>query len=369
MSRRANIINAVLSTVLSIGALFAVILVCNAEYSGATMGEVLSLVIAGAIVAGFITTLLHELCHVLSAKKNRFAVVSLTVWFFKWTKVGGKTTFNFVMLGDAAGYTEIVPKDTDDLAKRLKTVTLVPLIVTLVIALLGVIPLFFAGKMPLWLYAFTSVFFPIGIYSFSGNALPSESEGFRNDGALISGLKKGDDDAKVALAILSAQSELYKGKTPAETDEKLYFDLPQIREDSINFANLLFMRYEYYLDKEDFENAYKTLSRLSSLEEYLPKHVMKLVKTEELYAACTFKKNADRADELTFELEKFLNSVNVSETIRAKIAYKLYVRGEKDGLDTFYNRGIREANKCPLAGQGAFEKKLLARMKDEILSD
>lgn len=369
MNRRANIINAVVSTALSVGALLAVVLVCNEGYKSATMGEVLSLVIAGAIVAGFITTLLHELCHVMTAKRNGFAVVSFTVWFFKWTKIGGKTTFKFVMLGDAAGYTEIVPKDTDDLAKRLKTVTLVPLAVTLVLALLGIVPLFFAGKMPLWLYAFTSVFFPIGIYSFSGNALPSESEGVRNDGALIKGLKTGDDEAKVALAILSVQSELYKGKTPSGIDENLYFDLPQIREDSINFASLLFMRYEYYLDKEDYENAERTLSRLSSLEEYLSKPVMRLVKTEELYAACTFKKNADRADELTFELEKFLNSVNVSETIRAKIAYKLYIKGEKDGLDSFYNRGIREANKCPLAGQGAFEKKLLARMKDDILSD
>lgn len=369
MNRRANVINAVLSTALSVGALLAVVLVCNDRYKSATMGEVLSLVIVGAIVSGFIITLLHELCHVIAAKKNGFAVISVTVWFFKRIKIGDKTDFKFVLPGDAAGYTEIVPKDTENLAKRLKNATLAPLIVTLVLSLLGVVPLFFAGEIPLWVYAFTSVFFPIGMYSFSGNALPADNEGVRNDGALIKGLKESDDEAKVTLAVLSVQSELYKGKTPSEIEESLYFDLPQIREDSAAFLNLLFVRYAYFLDKEDFVNAKKTLARISSLEEYMSKPIRKLVKTEELYAACTFDFNAERADELTFELEKFLNSTNVSETIRAKIAYKLYIKGEKDGLDTFYNRGIREANRCPLAGQGAFEKKLLLRMKEDILSE
>ena len=369
MNRKANIINAVLSTALAIAALLTMISVCNAAYTAASMGEVLSLVVVGAIVSGFVITLLHELFHVVSAKKNRFFVASVTVWFFRWEKSGGKTVFRFVSLKDAAGYTEIVPKDTENLAKRLINATIVPLIVTLILAVAGVVPLFFAGKMPLWAFCFTATFFPIGIYSFFGNALPAESEGVRNDGALIKGLKRNDDEAQVALALISVQSDMLNGKTPAQTEEKLYFELPQIREDSMNFVMLLFSRYYYYLDKEDYENAKATLSRLASLEDYFDKQVAKLVKTEELYSSCTFSFNAEKADELTFELEKFLNAVNVSETIRAKIAYKLYVKGEKDGLDDFYNRGIREADRCPISGRGEFEKKLLRKMKDDILSD
>lgn len=369
MNRKANIINAVLSTALSIAALIAMISVCNAAYSEASLGEVLSFVIVGAIVSGFIITLLHELFHVFAAKRNRFFVASVTVWFFRWEKSGKKTLFRFVSLKDAAGYTEIVPKDTENLAKRLINVTIVPLTVTLVLAVAGIVPLFCAGKMPLWLFCFVAAFFPIGIYSFFGNALPAESEGVRNDGALIKGLKRNDDEAKVALALLSVQSEMLNGKTPAEIDETLYFELPQIREDSMNFIMLLFARYYLYLDREDYENAAAVLARLTSLNDYFDKQVAKLVKTEELYAACTSAFNEEKADELTLELEKFLNAVNISETIRAKIAYKLYVKGEKDGLDTFYNRGMREAEKCPILGRAEFEKKLLRKMKDDILSD
>ena len=72
MNRKTNIINAVLSTALAIAALLAMISVCNAAYSAASMGEVLSLVVVGAIVSGFVITLLHEFFHVVSAKKNRW---------------------------------------------------------------------------------------------------------------------------------------------------------------------------------------------------------------------------------------------------------------------------------------------------------
>lgn len=369
MNRRTNIINMVLSTALTLVALVAVVLVCNSAYSHASMGEVLSLLIVGAIVSGFVITLLHELSHVLSGKKNRFAFISMTVWFFKWIKSGDKIKFGFTMLGNEAGYTETVPTDNENLAKRLSRVTKTPLATTFVLMLLGIIPLFFATDMPLWAFSLTAMFLPIGAYSFFGNALPAVNEGVRNDGALCKGLKIQDDESKVTLALLSVQCELYNGKTPGEINESSYFDVPQLPEDSLNFIMLLSARLSYYLDKSDFENAKKVKDRLLTLTEYMPKYVVKEIKTEALYAACTYDKNTEEADDLTYELEKFLNAVNTSSTIRAKIAYKLYVKGEKEGLDDFYNRGIREANRCPVKGLALYEKKLLSTMKDDILAD
>lgn len=370
MSRRINVLNMILSTAFTLVGLIAVVLVCNSEYGGSvSMGEVISLLLVGAVVCGFVITLLHELFHVLAGKKNRFAFISMTVWFFRWIKVGDKIRFGLTMLGDEAGYTEMVPKDNINLDKRLVSVTKTPLLITFILMILGIIPLFFVADMPLWSFALTAMFLPIGAYSFFGNALPAVNDGVRNDGALCKGIKIMDDESKVTLALLSIQSEMFNGKTPGEIAQSLYFDLPQLPEDSLNFIMLLSARVAYYLDVEDYENACKVKDRLLTLTDYMPKYVIKEIKTEALYAACTYDKDVNFADELTYELEKYLNTVNTSSTIRAKIAYKLYVKSEKEGLDDFYNRGIREANRCPIKGLSAYEKKLLLKMKDDILSD
>ena len=101
-----------------------------------------------------------------------------------------------------------------------------------------------------------------------------ESLGYKNDGALVLALKKGENEAKVLLSVLSVQAEMYNGKTPAEVDEKYYFDTPQIAEDSPYFIMLLDARYNYYLDKEDYENAKETIKRLRLLEDYMPKSIL-----------------------------------------------------------------------------------------------
>ena len=97
--------------------------------------------------------------------------------------------------------------------------------------------------------------------------MPASSYGVRNDGGVIYGLKRKDDVSKVTLALLSIQAQMYQGKTPAQVDEKLYFDLPQLPEDDYNFIMLLNARYLYYLDKEDYENAKKVTERLVGLVE------------------------------------------------------------------------------------------------------
>ena len=368
MSRRTNVINVILTMGLTVAAVFAVVLVCNGHYSSATLGKVIALLAAGAVFSGLVITFLHELGHLICGRKNRFAFVSITVWFFKWQKIGNKTVFNFVMLGDSAGSTEMVAKDTDNLAVRLKKMTAAPLWITFFAMLIGIIPLFLTAYLPLWAFALISMFLPIGAYSFFGNALPASSEGVRNDGAVLYGLKKDDDESKVTLALLTIQSELYNGKTPSEIDESIYFDLPQLREDCLTFILLLNAKYAYYLDKEDFENTKKTTERLLSLTDYMSKPVSYVIKTDALYNACTFDFNTTTADELTYELEKFLNNVNTSENIRVKLAYILYVKKEKTGLEDFYNRGIREANRCPIKGLALYEKKLLLKMKEDIIS-
>lgn len=365
MSRRINFINNVAVIVLTALGLMAVVLIANGTFT-ASLGTVLASFAAGAVIAGVICTCFHELGHFIAGKINGFDFLSMTIWFFKWSKERGKIVFDFVMMGDEAGYTEMVPKSTENLTVRLKKMTLGGLVATVIPMLFGIIPLFLVEKLSLFGFAAWAMFLPIGVYMFFGNALPMTSGGAGNDGKVLFGIKKMDDDTKVILSMLAVQSELYSGKTPAEIDEKYYFDLPQLSEDDLNFAMLLSARYCYYLDKKDYVNAKKTTDRLLSIADYLPKAYLNAVKTDALYNACTFDKDEETADDLMAELEKYLGRRNGSAEIRAKTAYLLYIKEEKAALDIFYRKGVIEANKCNLRGLGLFERKLLEEMKKDF---
>jgi hypothetical protein len=129
---------------------------------------------------------------------------------------------------------------------------------------------------------------------------------------------------------------------------------------------LLNARYLYYLDKNDFENAKKTSDRLVSILEYMPKEYRLIVKTDALYNACTLDFNEDAADDLMYELEKYLNNVNNTTTVRAKLAYLIYVKKETDDLDMFFKKGFREADRCQLKGISVLERKLFENMKNDV---
>ncbi len=365
MNRRINIISYVITMVCMLASLFAVVSISNRNYQDVELGLALALLAGGAIVSGFLNTLFHELGHYFAGKKHGFVFSAMTVWFFRWKRVKKKIKFDFVFLGEEAGYTEMIPTDVNLVGKGLKNMARGGYFTSLILAIIGV-PALFVPNLSIYVYCFWAMLFPIGIYFFLSSCLPSSSYGVRNDGAVVLGLKRSDDSMKVAVSVLKIQAELYNGKTPSEIDDSLYFDLPQLPEDDVNFAMLLNARYLYYLDKEDYKNAKNTTDRLLSIVEYMPKEYAFLVKTDALYNACTFDFNENVADDLVYELEKYLNNVNTATNVRAKLAYLLYVTGEKESVDIFYKKGVKEADRAQIKGLALFEKKLFDKMKKDF---
>ena len=370
MSRKTNIINNVISTLLVLAGLFAVVYLANVTFGGNMFITVL-LCLAGSIVAGLINAFVHEWGHIIAGKINGFTLLSYTVWFFNWTKRKGKLYFSLVMIGEEAGYTEMVATSTDNLAKRFSRQTLGGIIASFIMMLIGIVPIALLKILPYEAYCFLAMFFPIGIYYFVNNALPMSAGGVKNDGGVIYGIKKGDDNSKVVLSLLAIQSQILNGKTPGEIEEGYYFNLPQLPEDDLYFSILLNSRYCYYLDKGDFENAKKVASREEMLAENMPKSVRAQFLLDALYGYCTFNFNEEKADEIMYDCERFLNKVNTCTTIRVKMAYMVYVLKDKTGLDTFYEKGLKECRRTALVGLGAFEKKLLDKIKldGDLLED
>ena len=92
MSRRTNLINNAISTLLT--ALGFALVVIFANRGSASLGTVLAYFLLSAVVAGFICTAFHEMGHLIAGKINGFAFGSITVWFFKWSREKNKIVFN-----------------------------------------------------------------------------------------------------------------------------------------------------------------------------------------------------------------------------------------------------------------------------------
>ena len=366
MSRKTNIISNVLSIAITLGSLLAVVMICNQNFYTDNTLKVFAWFALGALLGGLINAFAHELGHVIVGKKNGYVFYSMSVWFFKWTKPKKKIRFSFTLPLDEAGYTEMIPTRTDNVAKRHRSMTLGGTYAGVIVFLLSIPSFFLMNKLGFELFVLWAMLCPMSVYYITGNIFPMSSYGVRNDGAVAYGLKKMDFTSVVTTALLTCQAQMYAGKTPSELDEKLLFDLPQLAEDDPVFVNLLSMRYNYYLDKGDFANAKSITDRLMTIVDDIPKAYAYAVKTDALYNACTFDFNEELADDLTYELEKYLNNVNSVTNVRAKLAYILYVRKENQTLDIFYKKGLKEADRCKIKGQGVFERKLFEKMKEDF---
>lgn len=157
---------------------------------------------------------------------------------------------------------EIIPKTDKGLKGRLIVTTLGGVAVNCFFVILGIVALA-VSAVPTCI----AMVLPASLYLFIVNLAPFTTDSGKTDGLVLAELIRGDDEAKVMLAVLTVQAQLLNGKLIEEVDEKLLFDLPQIQEDDPAFISLTELRAEYFVAKGDTENAQKYQSRFEQLKE------------------------------------------------------------------------------------------------------
>ncbi len=362
MNRKINLIDNIVLLVLTLAGILAVTLIGNGEYSE-DLGFFVLYCVIGAIVWALINVCVHEWGHVLAAKRNNFRVISVRLLFFLFTKENGKRKIALTRYTGEAGATELVPESGENLAERFVKVTKAGIYGNIIFCAVTVIPLFLASFLPFWVYSLWAIGLPVSLYFALENGLPMTTDGIKNDAAVVQGVKSGADSEKVLLALLQIHAELVKGKTPGEIGEGLYFDVPQLPEDDINYLFLLNARYAYYLDREDYENAKGVSARMKGLLDSVPKFYRPAIRADLLYNACTFDFDESAADNLVEDNESYLNQSTDVTVLRIKAAYLLYVCKNTAEAQRFLGRAEESLADCTVEGQRRMEEKLLKKME------
>ena len=362
MNKRKSLINDIITLGLTVGAVLGVTLLANNFYNADSLFTVVLYFLAGAVVFGLLNTIFHEVGHYKAGKKNGFEFVSMRIWFLEFIKQNGKIAVKFYFLFDAAGSTEMLPKYEENIEKRLIKMSYGGIYSAIIFLVIGVASLFLSKILPLFWFCFLAISIPVSLYFILGTLLPVVSDGVRNDGALIKGLKQKDDYSKVLIALTFIQAQLYLGKTPSEIDQKYYFEVPQLAETENIFINLLNARYNYYLDKEDYENAKAVSTRLNGLLSSMPKYYKNAITADLLYNACTFDFDEEKADNYVEDLDKYLNNINTLTNLRIKLAYAKKIVQDDELAQRLKEKFERETEYSTIKGITLYEQKLVNKL-------
>lgn len=237
--------------------------------------------VVGMAIGLCLAPVIHETGHIVFAKSVKMQIVYAKFFCFKLISKKNKLVLRFAS-PFAPDETQTVPKTGGNMKKRAGVYALGGLIfsgVFLILTLVMAIILTCIGHTNFLLWGLI----PYMGYLFLLNALPLEYASGKTDAAVYLGIQKGCDAERVMLAAMEIQGQLYDGKTFAEIDEGYYFDIPQLAEDEPLFAVVLDLRYRYYLEKEDYENAASMLNRLAGIQEYLSQEQTQTVMAELVY--------------------------------------------------------------------------------------
>ncbi len=315
--------------------------------------------LVGFFLSIALAPIFHELGHVIFAKIANMETVYVKCFCFKFSVKNGKRRFSFAS-PFAPDQTQTIPKKGGDMKSRAALYTLGGLIVE------GIILVAVVALAVIWTIAgFENVSFlfwglvPYMTYLFLFNVVPAEYPLGKTDMAIYQGIKHGGDVEKNILSAMEIQGELYEGKSYAQINEELYFDLPQLCEDEPIFLVMLDLRYHYYLEKGDMKNATLTLNRLAQLQGYLSDEEVEKVAAELVYLH-SIRGELDLAEESS----KLCRNLLMQDTLTAKrilLAFS-FANGTMDAIEPLQRQASAVAKTERILGVRIFEEKLISRM-------
>lgn len=353
MKRRNSTIYAIICTLLLVAGFVSVFFFAwNREIADTVK------CLVGFVLGFVITPVVHELGHITFAKNAGLDCVYVKCFCLRIYRKDGKKKVELAS-PFAPDETQVMPKTGGDMRRRAMAYAIGGLVFSFILILVTVVCAVLVQALDKPNYLLWGLL-PFMGYSFLLNVAPAEYPGGKTDTAVYIGLKKGYDAEKNMLSAMEIQGQLSQGKSFAEIDEGLYFNLPQLCEDEPLFAVILDLRYRYYLEKEDMDNATACLNRLASVLDYMPLAEAEKVAAELVYMA-SLRGEMAIAEENSRLCQSFLRGDSVT-------AKRILLAWSKANGQTEFVETLRlQANAClereQVAGVRKFEQILLSRME------
>lgn len=314
-------------------------------------------VIISFAVSLFLAPVVHELGHISFADAMKMQVVYTKFFCFK-IQVKNKKARPYFASPFAPDETQAIPKKGGNMQKRAVWYTLGGIIYSgamLFVVLAGAVTLSCLGyfKGQLW------GFIPYTAYLFLMNVFPFEYPSGKTDMLVYKGIKKGYEAEQNMLAAMEIQGQLYEGKSYAEIDETLYYNVPQLAEDEPLFAVMLDLRYRYHLEKGETDKAAECLNRLALLQIYLPQNEVEKIAGELVYFHA-LNGDLERAEACGQACKTYLES----ETLSAKriLAAFSSAFGKEEAVQPLKQQAQALLDKELIKGNAKFEEILLSRI-------
>lgn len=362
MKRGVALAVQILLNIFLFAGLAGVMYLCYLSGGGLTAGIVLLIAYALSLV---LMPALHEAGHLLLGAAAGFRLAELRFSFVRILREGNGYSLHFVnpLSFDAAGCCRMYPAKNSDMGTRFAWFVAGGILVQAVYILLA-LTLSFALNLPM-VWATLGVSCVYACYLFLVNVLPFEGSEGVYDGALLWGLCRRDPSARTFVALLTAQGEMFFGKTPGEVGEALLFDLPQLPEDDPGFSRLQYYRYLYFLDRGERESAVRSITRLEDCLEYILPEERLPVFAELTYTYSFFLGNKEMAEQYHARMERENDAGDPfmrpgdggADVLRARMAYAL-LSGDVAQAETLAKAHRRAAEKEPLEGMRRLEIKL-----------
>ena len=329
---------------------------------------IILLLVLGGVVSSVACCVFHELGHLVFGSLCKFRFNSIRVGFLTVFRREGKIRVSFRELPSSlAGATEMLPKSSEKLYSRFLAVICGGLVFSFLFLVGAAVSLVLYRSLPFAAYMFLCTSLPFAFHMFYYNVLPFNDDNMDTDGGMLRGLIKKETSYLTSVNVLAIEGYLYQGYTPSQIPRELYFGLPQLPEDDLNFIILTDYRLHYYLDCGDIENACRAGDRLESLLEYVPKFYKNEILTDILYCKCCLQGDTAGAARYYEQTSLYLRGENTLRTRRILAAYRLYAEGDKMAALREVNEAERKAENYEIKGVEKYERKLIADIRSRII--
>ncbi len=293
----------------------------------------------GLIITVILSSLVHELGHVVFGLISGLKLHSFTVLFLKITFSKGRfPKIQFIFPNDF-GSTEFLPKTNEKFYGKLCISALGGLIFSLIYLVVGILFLYLGNYFTVCFFGIT---FPITAYILLVNLIAFDET---CDGYLLFSFLAGGKNKRIISNCLTAISNVILGVEPKDLDSRLLAEFT--KECDIYSVRIIYLRYLAYF-RRDIERARKELLCICDSQKLNEEFYMLIFK-ELFYTALVnkdddyIKANQEEAvNYLSYEMHA--SDYRIHATYRAYIGNKdwakLLIKSGKENLEKFIEKGI-----------------------------